>query len=130
MDIQYRPGHTNVVADVLSRRPDYQLNALATMTQDDALLKALHAAYQHDKSALFKTSKSSFQFFDGVRYLTDSKGIRRVYIPEDARSLQQSILELHHDQQLPAIWAKIRPWPAFSGTLGTQSSLQTSGGLS
>ncbi len=93
MDIQYRPGHTNVVADALSRRPDFQLNALTTMTQDDAMLKALHAAYQHDKSAL----KSSSQFVDGVRYLTDSKGIRRVYIPEDARSLQQSILELHHD---------------------------------
>ena len=54
LDIQCRPGHTNVVADALSQRPDFCLT-LTIMTEDDAMLHSLQTAYQHDKSA-FKFS--------------------------------------------------------------------------
>ena len=99
-DIQYRPGSTNIVADALSRRPDHRadttplstLYTLTLMTSDDALLEALQQAYQHDSSDL----QDSMQLEDGILY-HQTETAKLIYIPEEATSLQQSILELHHD---------------------------------
>ena len=92
-DTHHRPGKSNTVADTLSRRPDFQLNTLTVLTQSDEMLKALQTSYQHDSSA----SKQTTQLRDGIRYHVDGKGSERIYIPENARRLQQDILEPHHD---------------------------------
>ena len=91
LEILYRSGDTNVVADALSRRPDYSLNVITSATQDDSFLARLRAAYAKDSP-----EKATMREHGGL-YLTNAKSGPRIYIPAAAKAIQSEILRLHHD---------------------------------
>jgi len=98
-DIRHRPGSSNVVADALSRRPDYCLSAMTWVKADDTLMATVRAAaasdpeYQRVKQDVVKGSRSDFRLLFGLLY----KDIR-LYVPLcDAR---QKLLSEAHDAPL------------------------------
>ena len=48
--MKYKPGRQNVLADSLSRRPDYELAHLTTV--GSSLTDQIRAAYAHDASCV------------------------------------------------------------------------------
>ena len=64
LEILYRSGDTNVVADALSRRPDYRLNVVTTAIPDEIFFSRLKAAYARDSPAV----ESSMAAIDGILY--------------------------------------------------------------
>lgn len=103
--IEYIPGPTNVVADALSRRPDYMLNALATSSvsvlpspRDKALLSSVRDAASGDllytsiMDEVKSSKRSDFCISHGVLYHVPSS---RLYIPDG--KLRRTLLHEAHD---------------------------------
>ena len=144
LEILYRSGDTNVVADALSRRPDYRLNVITTAIPDETFFSRLKAACAQDSSAV----KSSMTAIDGILYTPSSKG-RKIYIPAAALDVQTQILMQHHDSTAAGHLgsAKLREsvqrffhWPGMKATVDeyvrtcdpcqhSKSSNQPPGGL-
>ena len=132
LEILYRSGDTNVVADALSRRPDYKLNAITTATQNDAFLTQLHAAYAADPSL----EKATMEERGGLLYFKSAQGFR-TYVPANPKAVQSEILQQSHDMQ--AI-QRFYYWPGMSAAIAayvkkcdacqhSKSSNQPPGGL-
>jgi hypothetical protein len=98
-DIVHRPGKTNIVADALSRRPDFALNALTWIKPDDGLFatvkRTAEADPEHQRvlAAVTASKRVDFKLTDGLLY----KGAR-LYVPEG--DLRHKLLFEAHDAPL------------------------------
>jgi RNase H-like domain found in reverse transcriptase/Reverse transcriptase (RNA-dependent DNA polymerase)/Integrase zinc binding domain/Chromo (CHRromatin Organisation MOdifier) domain/Retroviral aspartyl protease len=116
-EIVYRPGKTNVVADALSRRPDYrepkkQVNSIqATVAPSNGLLKRIRTAYATDDhlsaiinrlNSVTTTPESShnerFKLIEGLLYY-ENEQTSRLCVPQEP-NIRLSILESHHDAKI------------------------------
>ena len=62
-EVKYKPGKQNALADALSRRPDYELSNLTTITSP--ITELIRSAYAKDEQCVallrtLKTAKSGF----------------------------------------------------------------------
>ncbi|KAG3132175.1 hypothetical protein PI126_g19751 [Phytophthora idaei] len=113
--VEYKPGKLNVLADALSRRPDYELAHITRVTTD--LYDRIRMAYRNDKSlaslvrflAAGKEAKSEwlspqqrsrlhrYEWQDGLLYYrVEPHEPLRVVVPND-EDLKFDILQEAHD---------------------------------
>lgn len=97
LDIVHRPGDTNVVADALSRRPDYVLNAIQWLTPDNLFEEVRsHSRKDPEYRKLLKLvqekpqSRPDFSLKNDLLYKGD-----RLYVPEGR--LRTTLLTEAHD---------------------------------
>ena len=113
-DIVYKPGKTNVVADALSRRPDFQANAVTSLNIQPAILQQIQEGYEEDKyfskvlphlkdtdqpvPREFHTKIKKFKLQNGLLYFGDPA---RLCIPSTS-GLRLQLLQEHHDTPFAA----------------------------
>lgn len=74
LEIIYRPGKDNTVADALSRRPDYTINTTFFLSPSTGLLPAIQAAAKGDPQygrllhQVYSHSRTDFKIRDGLLY--------------------------------------------------------------
>lgn len=98
--IVHKAGSTHIVPDALSRRPDYQLNAISSIAGDDFLTlvdaTAVHdARYQATLAELPVKKRPWFEVKDGRLYFISKTDEPRLYVP--ASDLRSLLLHEAHD---------------------------------
>lgn len=103
IEIEYRPGRFNIVADALSRRPHKALNAITSASCTQDLLATIRDALKNDPTFI-KTLEDITRGQPVENVMIDGSGIMydtsqdqpRVYVPDNAE-LQAKILHEFHD---------------------------------
>jgi hypothetical protein len=105
MQVQHVPGRENVVADILSRRCDYALNALSSSTAEVRLKDMVRSAAPHDPEyqSLWKAAadgkRPEYVVIDELLYHRLRKPrepeVHRLYIPSG--ELRAQLLREAHD---------------------------------
>lgn len=109
MEIKYKPGKENVVADALSRRSDHQTNLnTITTTVVDTIFNNI--AYDPEEEQEFNANNSYIKE-DGRWYLIKDKQMR-LCIPRKDTALKEQLLHEHHDTP-------------YSGHLGIDKTLHS-----
>ncbi|OMO64097.1 reverse transcriptase [Corchorus capsularis] len=95
-EIQYRQGHTNVVADVLSRQPVAELLTNSVFSTD--LLARIQQSWEQDKSLAGHITKVKSHPMAGAKFTWNSGQFRRkgkLVVGADTK-LRRELLELFH----------------------------------
>ena len=101
LDIIYRPGKENTVADALSRRPDYVINSLYAISPPKTFLSDVHSASKQDDQyqRLFRQvetqSRTDFKVRDNLLYKEEKPSPPRLYVPDS--TLRTDLLQEAHD---------------------------------
>ncbi|KAG3147925.1 hypothetical protein PI126_g12680 [Phytophthora idaei] len=113
-EVKYEPGRLNVVPDALSRRPDYELAPVTTVTS--SVFDLIRAAYAHDMCAALLRALGSEEFKNSDKelsrrlraslhrytlddvllyYSTDSEDAPRVVVRHDEDVKYRVLYEVH-----------------------------------
>lgn len=112
LDIKYKAGSTNIVADTLSRRPDYELNSLSKCGPDDAFISEISKGYESDKffkpivhafkcpsekplTAAVPSIINWYELKDGLLYYIREPTRKRLCIPANSDILKKLFYENH-----------------------------------
>ena len=144
-EVKYKPGKQNVLADALSRRPDYELAHVTTLSspieefmsvacprdsQCVAFFQALGSEdYKDSDSQLSARLRASLHRYsinnDLLCYRTDGADTARIVVPHDA-DLKYRILFEAHDTALGGHWAG-KALRLYESTLLVAQTLQMGG---
>jgi hypothetical protein len=120
LEIIYRPGKDNTVADALSRRPDYTINAVYTVSPPISLLPAVQVASKKDEQysrllhQVQSDSRTDFKIRDGLLYKEDNPSPPRLYIPDC--SLRTDLLKEAHDSSTSGHLGRDKTYELLSRT--------------
>ena len=93
--VEYKPGKTNVLADALSRRPDFEVKHQESVSSAKAQIQpstlAAMKAYQVT-SSLASDIKESYSQDEHCHLLLDHFGGRKVYLPPHLHTLLKEAL--------------------------------------
>uniref|UniRef100_H3GPY2 Integrase catalytic domain-containing protein n=1 Tax=Phytophthora ramorum TaxID=164328 RepID=H3GPY2_PHYRM len=103
VEVKYKPGRQNGLADTLSRRPDYELSHVTTVTS--SVTDLIRAAYARDGMCVALLRVLGSKEFEDSDYLEDTP---RIVVPYD-EDLKYRILYEAHDVRLVATLVVKRP---------------------
>lgn len=124
LEIIYRPGKDNTVADALSRRPDYVINVVtsppSSLPVPIDLLPAVLAASKKDEQysrvlhQVQSESRTDFKVRDGLLYKEERPSPPRLYIPDC--SLRTELLKAAHDSSTSGHLGRDKTYELLSRT--------------
>ena len=130
--VEYKPGKLNVLADALSRRPDYELSHVVSL--ESSLLSKIRTAYQADEpcaqllrhfsgaesqeklSARTRSRLHRYSVADGVLYFSTADGdVPRVVVPHDD-DVKHAIMFESHDSPVNGHLGREKTYALVSDT--------------
>jgi hypothetical protein len=120
LEIIYRPGKDNTVADALSRRPDYVINAVFTLSPPVNLLQTVQTASKRDEQytrllhQVQSKTRTDFKVRDNLLYKEEKPSPPRLYIPDC--SLRTDLLKEAHDSSTSGHLGRDKSYELLSRT--------------
>jgi hypothetical protein len=120
LEIIYRPGKENTVADALSRRPDYVINVIQPLSPPKGLLPAIQKAaktdklYQHLFRQVQAQNRTDFKIRDGLLYKEERPSPPRLYVPNG--TIRTDLLKEAHDSAISGHLGRDKTFERLSRT--------------